>query len=89
MNFTVLHREAACVGAIPGWERVRGGGGVGHLATVLPPAYIPMKSRDSSVGIELGYGLEDRGSRVRFPAEAGNFSLHHLVQNSSGAHPAS
>jgi hypothetical protein len=26
---------------------------------------------------------------VRFPAEAGNFSLRHLVQTGSGAHPAS
>jgi hypothetical protein len=43
------------------------------------------KSRDSSVGIALG----DRGSRVRFPAWAGNFSLHYRVQNGSGAHPAS
>jgi hypothetical protein len=32
-----------------------------------------LKSRDSSVGVALGYGLGDRGSRVRFPAEAGNF----------------
>jgi hypothetical protein len=46
-------------------------------------------SRDSPVGIALGYGLEDRGSRVRFPAGAGNFSLHHCVQNGSGVHPAS
>jgi hypothetical protein len=46
-------------------------------------------SRDSSVGIALGYGLDDRGSRARFPAEAGNFSLHHRVQNSSGFRPAS
>jgi hypothetical protein len=45
--------------------------------------------RDSSVGIALGYGLDDRGSRVRFPAGAGNFSLHHRVQNGFGAHPAS
>jgi hypothetical protein len=37
----------------------------------------------------LGYGLDDPESRVRFPAEAGNFSLHHRVQNGSGAHPAS
>jgi hypothetical protein len=44
---------------------------------------------DSSVGIALGYGLDDRGSRVPFPAVAGNFSLHHSVQNGSGAHPAS
>jgi hypothetical protein len=42
----------------------------------------------SSVGIALGYGLDDRGSRVRFPAGAGNFFLHHHVQNGSGAHPA-
>jgi hypothetical protein len=48
------------------------------------------QSRDSSVGRELGYGLDDRGSRVRLPAGAGNFSLHHLIQNGSGAaHPAS
>jgi hypothetical protein len=46
------------------------------------------KSRDSSVGIALGYGLDDRGSRVRFPAGTGNFCLHHRVQNGSGAHPA-
>jgi hypothetical protein len=43
----------------------------------------------SSVGIALGYGLEDRGSRVRFTAGVGNFSLHHRVQNGSGAHPVS
>jgi hypothetical protein len=47
------------------------------------------KSRDSSVGVALGYGLHDRGSRVRFSAGAGNFSLHHRIQNVSGAHPAS
>jgi hypothetical protein len=33
--------------------------------------------------------LEDWGSRVRFSAGAGNFSLHHRVQNGSGAHPTS
>jgi hypothetical protein len=45
-----------------------------------------VKSRDSSVGIALG----DRGPRVRFPGRgAGNFSLHHRVQNGSGEHPAS
>jgi hypothetical protein len=47
------------------------------------------KSRDRSVSIALGYGLDGRGSRVRFPAGAGNFSLHHRIQNGSGAHPAS
>jgi hypothetical protein len=48
-----------------------------------------MNSRDSSVSMALGYGLDDRGSRVRIPAGAGNFSLHHRVQNGSGTHPAS
>jgi hypothetical protein len=47
------------------------------------------KSRDSPVGIALGYGLDDRGSRVRFLAGARNFSLHHRAQNGSGAHPSS
>jgi hypothetical protein len=47
------------------------------------------QSRDNSVGIALGYELNDRGSRVRFPASNGNFSLHRRVQNGSGAHPAS
>jgi hypothetical protein len=37
----------------------------------------------------LYYGLDDRGSKVRFPAGAGNFSLHHRVQTGSEAHPAS
>jgi hypothetical protein len=48
-----------------------------------------MESCDNSVGIALGYGLDNRGSRVRFPAGAGNFSLHHRVQTGSGAYPAS
>jgi hypothetical protein len=50
---------------------------------------VTSKSRDSSVSIALGYGLDDPGYKVRFPAGAGNFSLHHRVQNGSGAHPAS
>jgi hypothetical protein len=57
-----------------------------NLLVFNDPNYI--KSRESSVGIALGYGLDDRGSRVQFPAGAGNFSLHHRVQNGSGAHPA-
>jgi hypothetical protein len=50
---------------------------------------MPNKSYDSSVGIALRYWLDDQGSRVRFPAGAGNFSIHHRVQNGSGAHLAS
>jgi hypothetical protein len=34
-------------------------------------------------------GLDDRGSRVRFPAGAGNFFLPHRDQKGSGAHPTS
>jgi hypothetical protein len=41
-----------------------------------------------SVGIALNYWLDDRGSKVRFPAGTGKFSLHHRVQNFSGTHPA-
>jgi hypothetical protein len=55
----------------------------GYVSTELLP------TRHNSVGIALGYGLDDRGSRVRFLVGAGNFSLHYRVQNVSGAHPAS
>jgi hypothetical protein len=65
------------------------------LSSGLSPSCLPTKifsrisliskSCDSSVGIALGYRLDDRGSRVRFPAGAGNFSLHHRDQNGSGA----
>jgi hypothetical protein len=59
------------------------------LEKLIVTHLIKKQSRDSSVGIALGYGLDDRGPRVRFPAGAGNFSLHHRVQNGSGAHPFS
>jgi hypothetical protein len=48
-----------------------------------------LKGRDNSVGVAPGYGLDYRGSRVRFPVGAGKFSLRYRVQNGSGAHPAS
>jgi hypothetical protein len=51
--------------------------------------HIILQFVDSSVGVALGYGLDYRDSRVRFPTVTGNFSLHHRVQNGSGAHPAS
>jgi hypothetical protein len=47
------------------------------------------KSHDSSVGIVLGYGLDDQSSRVQFLVRAGKFFLHHCIQSGSGAHPAS
>jgi hypothetical protein len=51
--------------------------------------YKESKSHDSLVGIALGYGLDDRGARVPFPAGVGNFSPHHRVQNGSEVHSAS
>jgi hypothetical protein len=45
-------------------------------------------SRDSSVGIATGYGLDERKIGVRFIAGAGNFSPRHHVKTGSGAHPA-
>jgi hypothetical protein len=59
------------------------------LHTFFKRVFTILPSRDSSVGIVLRYGLDDRGSRVRLLARAGNFSLHHHFQNGSGAHPAS
>jgi hypothetical protein len=35
----------------------------------------------------MGYGLDGRGYRNRFPVWAGNFYLHHRALNVSGAHP--
>jgi hypothetical protein len=64
--------------------------------TLSPPEYtfltkhnwvfaLPNKEKCSS----LLYRLDDRGSKFRFPAGAGDFSLHHRIQNGSGAHLAS
>jgi hypothetical protein len=47
------------------------------------------KIRSDPVRIALDYRLDDRGSRVPFPAGTRNFSLHHRVQNGSVTHPAS
>jgi hypothetical protein len=52
-----------------------------------PPS--PRGNLLSNIYLSLGYGLDDRSSRFRFPAGAGNFSLHHRVQNGFGAQPAS
>jgi hypothetical protein len=48
-----------------------------------------MQSPDGSVGIALGYGLGDRGSRVRFPKRTGTFSFKNRFQNGFGVHTAS
>jgi uncharacterized protein (DUF2336 family) len=44
---------------------------------------------DRNVAQWYSAGLRAGWSGVRVSAEAGNFSLHHLVQNGSGVHPAS
>jgi hypothetical protein len=51
--------------------------------------YFYFGSRCSSVSIISDFGLDDRASQVRFPAEANNFSSSLCVQTGSGAHPAS
>jgi hypothetical protein len=59
------------------------------LASVSRISLPKFEDFSSSVGIALGYGLDDRGSGFRFWTGAGNFSLHYRVQNGSRAHPAS
>jgi hypothetical protein len=59
----------------------------GWFWIIIP--YVWYENCDGSVGIALGYGLDVRGSKVWFLVGSGNFSLHHRVQNGSGAHPAS
>jgi hypothetical protein len=46
------------------------------------PGRILFRARLYSTGLRAGH----RDSRVRFPTGSGNFSLHHRVQNGSGAH---
>jgi hypothetical protein len=64
---------------------------VSHLSASLFVILMTLSQlvHDSSVGIALGYGMDDNCSRVRFPAGTGNVSLHYRFQNGSGAHPAS
>jgi hypothetical protein len=50
---------------------------------------IPYLARDNVIRLNFISGLRDGWSGVRVPAGAVNFSLLHLVQPESGAHPAS
>jgi hypothetical protein len=50
---------------------------------------IIIMSRGSSVGTATEYRLDIQGSGVRFPSESRDFSLFHIVQTGSEAHPAS
>jgi len=47
----------------------------------------PLKYQSHSISFSIPQANDT--SRVRFPAGAGNFPLHHRVKNRSGAHPAS
>jgi hypothetical protein len=41
-------------------------------------------SRESSVGIATGYGLDDRGPRIRFPKGTGNFFFDTMSRPAQG-----
>jgi hypothetical protein len=45
-------------------------------------------SRGSAVGIATAYGVDDRGGGVRALVQS-EFSLLHIVETGSGAHPTS
>jgi hypothetical protein len=60
---------------------------VGRTHEEFQNCTLHLMGSDSSVGIALGCGLDDRGSGVRVPAGAGYYSLHYRVHNGSGAHP--
>jgi hypothetical protein len=62
---------------------------IGRISSDMKHADEPRQSLHYAFILALGYGLDERGSRVRLPAGAGNFSLHHRIQNGSGAHPTS
>jgi hypothetical protein len=47
------------------------------------------RSRDSSVGIATGYGLDDQGEREFESRWGKKFSLLHIIQTGSGVHPTS
>jgi hypothetical protein len=49
---------------------------------------VSFRSRDSSVGIATGYGLEDGVVRVRVPVRQ-EFLFFHAVNTGSGVHPIS
>jgi hypothetical protein len=47
------------------------------------------RSRDSSVGIATGYGLDDQGEQEFESRYSKKFLLLHIVQTGSGVHPTS
>jgi hypothetical protein len=68
----------------------RGGTGPGSIKTeIIKYGGNIGTISDKYVSRVLSYGLDNQDSTVQFLTGAGNFSVHHCVQNSSGAHPAS
>jgi hypothetical protein len=60
-----------------------------YLHRVCNQQYFVWVSRVSSGSVVSDYGLDDRATAVRSPAEAKDFSSNLCVQTGSGAHPAS
>jgi hypothetical protein len=54
------------------------------LKNYFSAIYLNVMSRDSSVGIALGYGMDYRGSRVRFPG-GGGLGIFHFTTASRTA----
>jgi hypothetical protein len=61
--------------------------GHGQARFPLPP--VVGWARIAQSPWRLGYGLDERGLRIPFPARVGDFSLLHNVYTGCGAHPAS
>jgi hypothetical protein len=57
------------------------------ILTIRTHTHLVIRSRDIADGAATGYGLDDRGVGVRVPVGE-EFSLLHVVQTGSGAHPA-
>jgi hypothetical protein len=76
---------SATLGSLRKWKWTR------HIAIQSEVVLNPMNISPNGAGMAEWHstGLRARWPAVRFPAGAGNFSLHHLVQTCSGAHPAS
>jgi len=52
----------------------------------VPSKHYPTLFPYDPVAVATGYGLDDRGCRVRFPVGTRNFSLHHRVQTGFATH---
>jgi hypothetical protein len=60
-----------------------------YSEAILCILYTLQKSKDSSVGIATGYGLDDQMIGIQFPSGAGVFPFDTMSRLSCGAHQAS